>query len=207
MSSSSYLISLLESLLFVSGEPLSFARLAKITESDEEKIGTVLGSLAEKYLKDESSGLKIVFHNRQALLTTKAKNIAVIEALTKSSIQENLSKAGLEVLSIIAYRAPISKSAIEAIRGVNCNFTLRNLLLRDLIERHDNPTDAREYVYSPTFRFLQSLGLESIQDLPEYQTLSLDERLKILETASEKISVEEGEETKEIIQKIEETKE
>lgn len=181
------IFSTIESLLFVSGEPLTFLQLAKILGKDEREIETALKTLAEKYIKDETSGLQVVFHEGKVLLTTKSENAESVASLTKASMQENLSKAGLEVLSIIAYRAPISRSAIEAIRGVNCSFTLRNLLLRDLIERQENPTDAREYVYSPTFRFLQSLGLQGICDLPDYATLSVDERLKIIENISDEI--------------------
>jgi segregation and condensation protein B len=146
-----------------------------------------LDALAEKYTHDVQSGLMIVVKDERVMLATKAEHAPFIEALTKSTLQEHLSKAALEVLSIIAYRSPITRSEIEAIRGVNCSFTVRNLLLRDLIERKDNPQDAREYVYFPTFRFLQSLGIESTEALPEYQTLSQDERLKMIaEEKSEK---------------------
>lgn len=177
---STHLASVLESLLFISGEPIAFSRLAKILGTDEEQIVTLLEALREKYVSDVQSGLMIVVKDKKVLLATKPENMTAVEALTKSSIQENLSKAALEVLSIIAYRSPISRSEIEAIRGVNCSFTLRNLLLRDLIERQDNPKDAREYVYFPTFRLLQSLGLQGTEDLPDYKTLSIDERLKML---------------------------
>lgn len=177
---STHLVSVLESLLFISGEPIAFSRLAKILGTDEEQAVTLLEALKKKYMHDEQSGLMLVVKDKKALLATKPENMTAVEALTKSSLQENLSKAALEVLSIIAYRSPISRSEIEAIRGVNCSFTLRNLLLRDLIERQDNPKDAREYVYFPTFRLLQLLGLQGTEDLPDYKTLSIDERLKML---------------------------
>jgi len=175
-----HLASVLESLLFISGEPIAFVRLAKILGTDEEQVAALLQALAEKYMHDVQCGLMIIVKDKKALLATKPENMMAVEALMKSSIQENLSKAALEVLSIIAYRSPISRSEIEAIRGVNCSFTLRNLLLRDLIERQDNPSDQREYVYFPTFRLLQSLGLQNAEDLPDYKTLSVDERLKML---------------------------
>jgi len=175
-----HLASVLESLLFISGEPIAFVRLAKILGTDEEQVAALLQALAEKYMHDVQCGLMIIVKDKKALLATKPENMIAVEALMKSSIQENLSKAALEVLSIIAYRSPISRSEIEAIRGVNCSFTLRNLLLRDLIERQDNPSDQREYVYFPTFRLLQSLGLQNAEDLPDYKTLSVDERLKML---------------------------
>lgn len=177
---STHLASILESLLFVSGEPISFSRLAKILGTDEEHVSLSLQALADKYTHDIQCGLMIIVKDKKALLATKPENMVAVEALTKSSIQENLSKAALEVLSIIAYRSPISRSEIESIRGVNCSFTLRNLLLRDLIERQDNPKDAREYVYFPTFRLLESLGLRGTEELPDYKTLSQDERLKML---------------------------
>lgn len=178
--SSTSLASSLESLLFISGEPIAFARLAKLLERDEEIIEKALETLALKYKEDVSSGLTLLIKERKAVMATKPENMTLVEMFTKGSMQENLSRVALEVLSIIAYRAPISRAEIETIRGVNCSFTLRNLLLRDLIERQTSPTDAREYVYFPTFRLLQLLGLQGIQDLPQYKTLSVDGRLTAL---------------------------
>lgn len=177
---STQLTSALESLLFISGEPLSFARLAKTLETSEEEVTSHLQALSEKYANDAQGGLMIILKDHKAVLATKPENAPFVEALTKSSLQENLSKAALEVLAIVAYRAPITRAEIEAIRGVNCSFTVRNLLLRDLIERRGNPEDARGYVYFPTFRFLQSLGVKDTQSLPDYEALSQDERLKMI---------------------------
>jgi segregation and condensation protein B len=95
-------------------------------------------------------------------------------------MQESLSKAALEVLAVIAYRGPIARAEIEAIRGVNCSVTLRNLLMRALIERKENETDARGYLYSISFQFLKSLGLQSITELPEYTSLMHDERVLVV---------------------------
>ena len=170
----------LESLLFVSGVPLSFARLADILSINEERVAEHIERLSEKYMSDTQSGLQLIVKDRKVELATKPENSACIEALTKSALQENLSRAALEVLAIIAYRAPITRVEIESIRGVNCSFTLRNLLLRDLIERQGNPNDARGYVYLLTFHFLESLGLKSTGELPDYGALSSDERLKMI---------------------------
>lgn len=183
-------ISALESLLFVSGEPVSFARIAKILGIKEQDVSMHVASLAEKYQRDEKSGLMLITKEKKILLATKPENGSCIEELTKSALQEHLSKPALEVLSIIAYRSPITRSEIEAIRGVNCSFTVRNLLLRDLIERRENPNDAREYVYYPTFRFLQSLGLQRTEDLPEYVAMSQDERLKMVASNDGEFSVD-----------------
>jgi len=172
--------SALESLLFIGGEPLSFARLAKTLGVSEETVAANLEILSKKYAGDEQCGLMIITKDRKAVLSTKPENAEFVEALTKSALQENLSKAALEVLAIVAYRSPITRAEIEAIRGVNCSFTVRNLLLRDLIERRGNPEDARGYVYFPTFRLLQSLGIKDTGALPDYEILARDERLKMI---------------------------
>lgn len=179
MSSSSY-ISALESLLFVSGEPTTFSRLGKILGLSLEEIGTLIEALGKKYEADASSGLMLVCDDTTVMLATESDNASYVEALTKSTLQENLSKAALEVLAIIAYRAPVSRSEVDAIRGVNCSFTLRNLLLRDLISREGNPSDSRGYLYRPTLRFLRFLGIGQVSDLPDFTTLSEDERLRMI---------------------------
>ncbi|MDP3957704.1 MAG: SMC-Scp complex subunit ScpB [bacterium] len=177
---SRHLTSALESLLFISGEPLSFTRLAKTLGISEGEVAVCLQALGEKYAGDKQCGLMIIMKNRKAVLCTKPENARFVEALTKSTLQENLSKAALEVLAIVAYRSPITRAEIEAIRGVNCSFTVRNLLLRDLIERRGNPEDARGYIYFPTFRLLQSLGIKDTGALPDYEMLTRDERLTMI---------------------------
>lgn len=170
----------IESLLFLSGEAVSVARLAKVIGVSEEEVRTATKDLREKYQNDASCGFMLLSRTDHLLLATKPENASCVEALTKSALSEDLSKAALEVLSIIAYRSPITRSEIDSIRGVNCSFTLRNLMLRDLIEREGNPLDARGYVYRPSFRFLKVLGLDSIEGLPDFVALSQDERLTMI---------------------------
>lgn len=174
------LLSALESLLFVSGEPVSFTRLAKTLHVVEKEVPSLLARLAEKYNGDMENGLMVIQDANTALLATKPVNASFVETLIKSALQENMSKAALEVLAIIAYRAPVSRMEIDAIRGVNCSFTLRNLLLRDLITREGNPGEHRGYLYRPTPRFLQVLGIGRASELPDYETLSQDERLQMV---------------------------
>ncbi|MFZ3031968.1 MAG: SMC-Scp complex subunit ScpB [Candidatus Moraniibacteriota bacterium] len=186
------LISALEALLFVSGEPLSFARIAKILTVSETRVHELVTALAARYEASEASGLMIVRDGKTVLLATKPSNALLVEALTKSTLQENMSKAALEVLAIIAYRAPIARADIDAIRGVNCSFTLRNLLLRDLITREGNPSDSRGYLYRPTLKLLQTIGIEQISELPDYETLVKDERLHTILEQDETVLSEES---------------
>lgn len=174
------LIATLEAILFISGEPLALSRIAKVLNVSEDVAEQTLSALAERYEKDTTSGLIIIKNDREARIATKPKQATAIEDLTKSTLQEHLSKAALEVLAIIAYRTPITRTEIDAIRGVNCSFTLRNLLLRGLIEREGNPEDARGYRYRPSFRFLETLGIRTAHELPDFKTLSKDERLTML---------------------------
>lgn len=171
------LIGALEAALFVSGEPVALARLEKILDLTATELAELVEMLREKLEHDDASGLQLIRHAQSLALATKGTYASLMEQMTKATLQETLSRAALEVLAIIAYRSPIARSDIEAIRGVNCNFTLRNLLLRDLIERIGNPEDSRGYLYQPTFKFLQSLGISSIEALPDFETLKDDERL------------------------------
>lgn len=183
------LISALESVLFASGEALSVTRLSKILGSKPNEIESAIAKLMEMCLADENRGLFVIRKNDTVELATKGENARYVEALVTGAREEMLSKAALEVLSVVAYRAPIGKTDIDAIRGVNGNFTLRNLLLRGLIERSGNSHDARGYMYAPTFRFLETLGIANVQALPEYEILSKDERMNtLMVTHSESLS-------------------
>lgn len=194
--SQSSLQSSLEALLFVSGEALSLTRLEKILGVPKDEIRAAGQALAVEYQSNALRGLMILSDGESLLMATKPEHAPIVEALTKSELQENLSKAALEVLSIVAYRSPISRSEIDAIRGVNCSFTLRNLLLRDLISREGNPSDSRGYLYRPTFRFLESLGLGQISELPDFETLSQDERLKLILAGQPDVASDEETQTK-----------
>jgi len=170
------LISIIESLLFVSGEPVKKTKLMKILAVDADKLEDVLKNVYERY-QEVKSGLALLTKGEEIQLVSKAENAEFIESLVKNELQDSLSNAAMEVVSIIAYRGPISKTEIEAIRGVNCAYTLRNLLLRGLIERNDNPSDSRGYVYAITFDFLKKLGVDNVKKLPEYGILSVDSRI------------------------------
>jgi segregation and condensation protein B len=179
----------LEALLFLSGEPVAESRLAELLGIGKDELRTVAAALTLQYAADQASGLMLISHQGKIEMATKKELGALVEAFTKSTLQDTLSKAALEVLSIIAYRSPIARSEIEAIRGVNCSYTLRALLIRGLVDRLGNPADARGYVYRPTFAFLESLGLSGIEELPEYATLSADERMGIVQDLQKSPSI------------------
>lgn len=168
--------SAIESILFISGEPVKISRIIKITGAAKPEVENALMVLSGEY-SSSGRGFVIIRKEEEVQLATNPANAALIEDLVKSEIQENLSKASLEVLAIVAYRGPLTRAEVEAIRGVNCSFTVRALLMRGLLERVDNPKDNRSYLYKISFDFLKKLGLESIERLPDFEKLSKDERI------------------------------
>ena len=164
--------SIIESILFVSGEPLEKAYIAKIADATMEEVKLALEKIQERY-QAPSSGLSLVCKDAIVQLVSNPKNGSFVEDLVKSELSENISPTAMEVLAIIAYRGPISKADLESLRGVNCAYILRNLLLRRLIEKSENPHDGRGNVYSITIDFLKKLGVDSMEKLPKYAILSV----------------------------------
>jgi segregation and condensation protein B len=166
----------IESILFMSGDAVSLVRIMKVVAAEKDEIESAIASLQEEYAT-RKSGLTILRKEDEIQMATSPENSELLNQLVKSEIQENLSKSSLEVLAIVAYRGPITRVEIEAIRGVNCSFTLRSLLMRGLVERIGNPKDSRGYLYKISFDFLKKLGVESVSKLPDFENLSKDERI------------------------------
>jgi segregation and condensation protein B len=169
--------SIIESLLLISGEPLKISRLAKILGEKKEEVEKNVLALQSDYAA-KGSGFFLLKKAEEIQLATNPENADFVNQLIKSEMQESLSRAALEVLSIVAYRGPITRAEIEAIRGVNSSFTVRALMLRGLMERVENPSDSRGYLYKISFEFLKKLGVESVEKLPDFETLSKDERIE-----------------------------
>ena len=164
----------MESLIFVSGEPVGFRKLEKIIGKDKEELKLAAGVLAKRY-DDEKRGLRIIIKDNHVQMVTAKENGEYLERFLQNDLQDNLSQAALEVLAVIAYRGPISRAGVEEIRGVNCSFTLRQLLIRGLAERINNPSDARAYLYQISFDFLKKLGVKNVDELPDFGELSKKE--------------------------------
>lgn len=186
----SHSIGSIEALLYMSGEGLSQSKLQILTGMSEQELAQSLNALKQRY-EEDASGLMLIEHAEVVEIATKPQFAQLVERFTKSFVQETLSKAALEVLAIIAYRGPITRASLESIRGVNCSFTLRNLLIRGLITRSENPHDTREYVYTASLALFEKLGLSTQEGLPDFQKLSQDIRLQ----EAEKVTPEGKEES------------
>ena len=169
---------ILLSLLFTSGRPLKIKELSKILEAPEAEVKKALDDAAAG---NKNSGIVVLENNGEYQLSTNSKYSTHVKNFLNAELREKLTDATVEVLAIIAYRQPISKAEIEAIRGVNSQYSLRNLSMRGLIERIANPNDARSFLYQTTTEFLMHLGLASVKELPEFEKLV--EKIKLPQTA------------------------
>ncbi|MDD3643759.1 MAG: SMC-Scp complex subunit ScpB [Candidatus Krumholzibacteria bacterium] len=162
----------IEALLFASDTPLSASRLSALTGgSPAREIKEAVAEL-ERFYREADRSFSIVEVAGGYQITTLPAYAGTVSALFKSRRKPKLSQAALETLAIVAYRQPISRLDIEAIRGVNCDGVLATLTERDLIAisgRGD--AIGRPYLYSTTSTFLEYLGLKDYRELPVIEEL------------------------------------
>lgn len=159
----------LEALLFVYGEPIQKSELAALLRLKEEEVEQLIVTYSEM-LSREERGLMLVSSGKTIQLVTKPEVHEVVASLIKEEMTQELTPAALETLSLVAYFGPISRARIEYIRGVNSAFTLRNLLMRGMVERI---TEGKgNYLYKMTPDTLRYLGLRDVSELPDHEELS-----------------------------------
>lgn len=171
--------SILESILFAAGEAVSKKQLSEILDINENEIAKEIEEL-EQFYRLNNRGLKIIEIDSCYQLCTVEENYRYIQCIVEPRKKQGLSPAALEVLSIVAYNQPVTRSSIEYIRGVNCDGPVNRLIERGLIEengRLDAP--GRPILYVTTQEFLRSFGLSSLASLPDIEAfeVSIDEAL------------------------------
>ena len=155
---------LVESLLFVADEPVEIERLAEALQVPENAIEA---ALQEMSADGAQRGVRLQRKGERVQLVTRPEAAAPIERFMGLVKSGRLSQAALETLSIIAYRQPCTRALIEAVRGVNSDSVIANLLAKDLVEEVGRlDTVGHPFVYGTTFSFLQHFGLKSLDDLP-----------------------------------------
>ncbi len=150
--------------MFVAAEPLTVARLAAALLVEAEQIEEGLQALDRDLV---GRGICLQRKDDKIQLATRPAAAVAIERLLGVDTNPRLSPAALEALAVIAYRQPVTRTQLEAIRGVNCDGVLRTLLSRSLIEEQGR-LDAvgRPILFGTTFEFLQYFGLSRVEDLP-----------------------------------------
>jgi segregation and condensation protein B len=158
---------LIESLLFVADRPVTAEHLAAALDVPVEEVEAALQILGEEY---RERGIRIQRKGERLQLVSAPEAGAHIERFLGIEISGRLSTAALEALSIVAYRQPVTRAQVEAIRGVHSDSVLRSLVRRGLIEEIGRAESVgRPILYGTTFEFLQQFGLQSMHDLPDWQ--------------------------------------
>lgn len=163
------LFSIIESLLFVSGDPLSPIEISKVIDLPINETLLVLKELALNY-DEEDRGINLISINGNFQLVTKNENSIYIQKLLKKNTRQSLSQASLESLAIIAYKQPITKIEIDEIRGVKSESAIQRLIEKNLIEetgRADAP--GRPILYGTTDEFLRHFALGELNELPSIE--------------------------------------
>jgi len=161
----------IESILFWKAEPVKISDLAKILEISVEQVNEAAASLN---LSLENRGIQLLNNNNELSLITSAENGPLIEKLLKEELNKELSKAALETLSIILYKGPMKRSEIDYIRGVNSQFIIRNLMIRGLVDKEQNPNDERGFFYKASADLLNFMGIKAVSEMPEYEKVRTD---------------------------------
>ncbi|MDG4798383.1 SMC-Scp complex subunit ScpB [Micromonospora sp. WMMD1082] len=155
----------LEAILLVVDEPVSELILAQVIEQPAERVGPMLDEIAAGYAAAGHG-----FELRRAAggwrLYTRPEYATYVERFVLDGQSVRLTQAALETLAVVAYKQPVTRSRISAIRGVNCDGVIRTLVSRGLVEECGTETESGAYLYRTTTMFLEKLGLNSLDDLP-----------------------------------------
>jgi len=164
----------LEAILLVADEPVSEVVLAQVLEAPRDEVAVALNELASGYtahgrgfdLREVAGGWRFY---------TRAECAPVVERFVRDGQEVRLTQASLETLAVVAYRQPVSRSRVSAVRGVNCDGVMRTLVLRGLVEEAGTEQETGAILYRTTSYFLERTGLRSLDELPELAPLLPDD--------------------------------
>ncbi len=172
--------SALESILFVWGEPLEAKTAADLFNLPVSEMLRIMRELAEDY-EERGGGLRVRELDKSFQLCTAPENDDYIQKLCTPVREKRLSQAALETLAVIAYKQPVTKGQIDAVRGIKSDRVLEGLMKKGLVEeRGRSSAIGRPILYGTTREFLAVFGFESLAELPQLEdigsiTLSDDE--------------------------------
>jgi segregation and condensation protein B len=163
----------LEAILLVADEPVPEVVIAQVVERPTEEVAAALRELAGSYAA-EGRGFELSEVAGGWRFYTRAEYASVVERFVRDAQEVRLTQAALETLSVVAYRQPVSRSRVSAVRGVNCDGVMRTLVLRGLVEEAGADQDTGAQLFQTTGYFLERLGLPSLADLPDLAPLLPD---------------------------------
>ena len=156
----------LEAILLVADEPVAQNVIAQVVERPTEEVGAALRDLAAAYTAD-GRGFDLREIAGGWRFYTREECAGVVERFVRDGQEVRLTQAALETLAVVAYRQPVSRARVSAVRGVNCDGVMRTLVLRGLVQEAGSDSDTGAVLFQTTGYFLERLGLAGLADLPE----------------------------------------
>lgn len=188
-------LSKIEALLFVAGEDgLSLRQLATLLDIPVTVLLQQLEKMAQKYERDDNSALSLLESSKTYKLVTKKDYADLLRQYSKTPINQSLSRASLEVLSIIAYKQPITRIEVDNIRGVNSSSAISKLQAFDLIqEAGKKEVLGRPNLYVTSDYFLDYMGINSLEELPDASSIELkDEEFTLFDNKENEEQISEN---------------
>jgi segregation and condensation protein B len=156
----------LEAILMVVDEPVREVTLAQVAERPTEEVVAELRALAAEY-DEQGRGFELRQVAGGWRFYTRASAAAYVERFVLDGQQARLTQAALETLAVVAYRQPVSRARVSAVRGVNVDGVMRTLVARGLVEDSGDEGESGSTLYRTTSYFLERLGLRDIDELPD----------------------------------------
>jgi segregation and condensation protein B len=156
----------LEALLMIADQPLDETTLAAAVGAPVSDVSTALAELAQEYA-DQGRGFELRNVAGGWRYYTREEFAPVVEAFVLDGQQARLTQAALETLAVVAYKQPVSRARVSAIRGVNVDGVMRTLLTRGLVEEAGEDYSTGAHLYRTTSYFLERIGVTSLDELPE----------------------------------------
>ncbi|OUO27755.1 SMC-Scp complex subunit ScpB [Eubacterium sp. An3] len=177
---------IIEAILFTMGRAVPLEQLTAVLEMDRESLRELLLEMKEEYNKEEARGICLIELDDSWQICTKIETYDYVRKLVSQPKKRSLTDVMLETLSIIAYKQPVTKQEIEAIRGVKCDFAVNKLVEYKLVKELGRlDTIGKPIVFGTTEEFLRCFGVSSIEELPDIDEVT---KQSFMEEAMEEVA-------------------
>lgn len=177
---------IIEAILFTMGRAVPLEQLTAVLEMNREPLRELLLEMKEEYNKEEARGICLIELDDSWQICTKIETYDYVRKLVSQPKKRSLTDVMLETLSIIAYKQPVTKQEIEAIRGVKCDFAVNKLVEYKLVKELGRlDTIGKPIVFGTTEEFLRCFGVSSIEELPDIDEVT---KQSFMEEAMEEVA-------------------
>ena len=185
----------IEAILFAAGHPMRYDKLGEVLGLSVKDIKTMVRQMADRFVEEDTHhGIQLLLYPTACQLTTKEQYAPYIREALGIRRGGNLSASSMEVLAVVAYNQPVTRSFVDLVRGVDSSYAVNSLLDKGLIEaagRLDAP--GRPMLYVTTDKFLRVFGINSLDELPETEALSVAAAQAEVAENTDQLTIEEQE--------------